>query len=162
MANLDTREDILAETNRIAQGQPGGVLATIHADDATPYVTYVLFALRANGEVLFGSGAAPQHTRNIAATPEVSFLIDNREVIGQDWQEFDRIVIEGRADIVSDSEAEHSDLLQELATKSELAGQFARIHLYRIKPRRIILRKGLRGVTHIVDFEDLDEGSPAN
>ena len=59
MTALDTREEILAEAYRIAQGQPGGVLATIHSEDATPYVTYVLFHLRTNGEVLFGSGASP-------------------------------------------------------------------------------------------------------
>src|SRR5512141_2771304 len=99
MAELD-REAILEESCRIAATQMGGTLATLHAEDGTPYVTFVLFHLRSTGELLFGSAATPQHSANIAATPEVSFLIDNREVVRSDWTAFDRIVIEGHAEAV--------------------------------------------------------------
>jgi len=157
MTALDTREEILAEAYRIAQGQPGGVLATIHSEDATPYVTYVLFHLRTNGEVLFGSGASPQHSRNVAATPEVSFLIDNREVMATDWKSFDRIVIEGRADLIAEGSPDYQPLLAEVSAKNAMAATFtARGNLYRIAPRRIILRKGIEGVNHAVDFGEPD------
>ena len=92
MADPFSREAILDEAARVARTQLGGTLATMHAEDGTPYVTFVLFHLRENGEVLFGSGTGPQHARNMLATPEVSFLIDNREVIRDDWTAFDRIV----------------------------------------------------------------------
>ncbi len=157
MTAFDTREAILAETYRIAQGQPGGVLATIHSEDATPYVTYVLFHLTAGGQVLFGSGASPQHSQNMAATPEVSFLIDNREVMATDWKQFDRIVIEGKADLVADGMPEYQPLLDQIASKNAMAATFtARGNLYRITPRRIILRKGIQGVSYTVDFTEPD------
>ncbi|HXU24628.1 MAG TPA: pyridoxamine 5'-phosphate oxidase family protein, partial [Tepidiformaceae bacterium] len=100
-------DEILEEACQIAASQPGGTLASMHAEDGTPYVTFVLFHLRANGEVLFGSGQSPQHSRNMLATPEVSFLIDNREVILTEWAAFNRVVIEGRCSPVDPEEPEY-------------------------------------------------------
>ncbi|MGI8925785.1 MAG: pyridoxamine 5'-phosphate oxidase family protein [Tepidiformaceae bacterium] len=157
MAELTTDDEILAEACRIAQGQPGGTLATMHAEDGTPYVTYVLFHLLANGRVLFGSGGGPQHTRNIAATPEVSFLIDNREAVKGDWNEFDRVVIEGMARRVAPEDAGYDDYITELASKSEEAAFFTkRGHMFCIEPRRLIMMKGLQPARHIVAFERAD------
>lgn len=147
-----TRDDILAYAERLARGQLGGTLATVHAEDGTPYVTYVLFHLRPNGEVLFGSAASPQHARNIAATPEVSFLIDNREAVKSDWSVFDRIVIEGRAIQLGPTDAAYEGLLAELAAKDEMAAFFTRRgYLFVIRPRRLILTRGLGG-GEAIDF----------
>ncbi len=149
-----SRATILDDAFRFAADQPGGTLATTHAEDGTPYVTFVLFHLRSTGEVLFGSAETPQHARNIKATPEVSFLVDNREVIPSDWQAFERIVIEGRAEELGQSEPDYADLLEELAAKNRMAAYFTEHgHLYRITPRRLILMKGLQPGRHIVDFD---------
>ncbi|MCX7617759.1 pyridoxamine 5'-phosphate oxidase family protein [Tepidiforma sp.] len=154
-----SREEILAQAYALGLDQPGGTLATTHAEDGTPYVTFVLFHLRPNGEVLFGSGTRPQHTRNIRATPEVSFLIDNREVIRSDWTAFNRAVIEGRAEEVAKDSAEYTPLLQELETKNKMAAVFTdRGILFRIRPRRLILMRGFEAVRHIVDFGAEDAG----
>lgn len=153
MSTLETREEILAEAFAIAMKQRGGVLATLDEDDATPYVTFVLFYLRENGEVLFGSGATTQHSRNIAATPEVSFLVDTREVLATDWKQFDRVVIEGRVELITDDSAEYRPLLAEIATKDAMTATFIeRGNLYRICPRRLVLRKGIRSEPCIVEY----------
>lgn len=147
------RDEILKEAARIAADQPGGTLATTHAEDGTPYVTFVLFHLRANGQVLFGSNARPQHARNIAATPEVSFLIDNREVIRGDWTAFNRVVIEGRAEEVKKEDPEYAPLLAELADKNRMAAVFTDTGiLFRLVPRRLLLMRGFEPTRHTVDF----------
>ena len=38
-----SREEILSEAQRLARSQFGGTLATIHADDGTPYPAFVFF-----------------------------------------------------------------------------------------------------------------------
>lgn len=152
---LETNEDILAEACRIAAEQPGGTLATVHSEDATPYVTYVLFHLRDNGELLFGSRPAPQHARNLAATPEASFLIDNRDVIATEWRDFDRVIIEGRTEIVPKEAPDYPGLLAELRAKNPLSAQFTEQgQMYRLRPRRIILRKGVTPQAYLVEFDD--------
>lgn len=152
-----SRDEIMGEAVRIARTQVGGTLATMHAEDGTPYVSFVLFHLRDNGQVLFGSGVSPQHTRNMQATPEVSFLIDNREVIRNDWAAFNRVVIEGRADRVSVDAPAYQPLLAELAERNRMAAYFTEHgNLYCITPRRLILMKGFEPTRHYVDFEQED------
>ncbi|MBI2764464.1 MAG: pyridoxamine 5'-phosphate oxidase family protein [Chloroflexi bacterium] len=154
MAEQLSDEEILAAATELAAGQVGGTLATVHAEDATPYVTYVLFHLRANGEVLFGSGASPQHSRNMIATPEVSFLIDNRDMVTTDWTKFDRVVIEGRSVLVGREDERYHDYVAELAAKNQMAAFFTEHgSLFVIQPRRLILMKGLDPVRHTVDFD---------
>ncbi len=153
------REEVLSQAYALGLSQLGGTLATTHAEDGTPYVTFVLFHLRENGEVLFGSGVRPQHTRNIRATPEVSFLVDNREVIRSDWTAFNRVVIEGRAEEVAKDSAEYGPLLQELEGKNRMAAVFTdRGILFRIRPRRLILMRGFEATRHIVDFGEEGAG----
>lgn len=147
------RDEILNEAASIAADQPGGTLATTHAEDGTPYVTFVLFHLRPDGAVLFGSNSRPQHTRNIAATPEVSFLVDNREVIRGDWAAFDRVVIEGTAGEVSKDDPRYAHLLAELAEKNKMAAVFTDSGiLFCLKPRRLLLMKGFDSTRHAVEF----------
>lgn len=137
----------------IAAGQPGGTLATTHAEDGTPYVTFVLFHLRPNGEVLFGSNTRPQHARNIAATPEVSFLVDNREVIRGDWAAFNRVVIEGLATEIAKEDPSYAPLLAELAEKNKMAAVFTDAGmLFCLKPRRLLLMKGFDATRYAVEF----------
>ena len=148
------RDQILHEAGAIAATQPGGTLATTHSEDGTPYVTFVLFHLRPNGEVLFGSNTRPQHAHNIAATPEVSFLVDNREVIRGDWTAFNRVVIEGRADEVSKDDPEYSSLLSELGAKNSMAAVFTDSGtLFRLVPRRLLLMKGFEPGRNVVEFD---------
>lgn len=152
-----TREAILEEACRLAATQAGGALATLHAEDGTPYVTFVLFHLRENGDVLFGSRSSPQHARNIAATPEVSFLIDNREVIHDDWTGFNRVVIEGRARPLAADAPGYREMLEELAAKNRMAAFFTEHgDLFRIQPRRIVSMRGFEPTRHILDFERND------
>jgi nitroimidazol reductase NimA-like FMN-containing flavoprotein (pyridoxamine 5'-phosphate oxidase superfamily) len=153
MAEPLTREAILDEVHRIGVTQLGGTLATMHAEDGTPYVTFVLFHLRATGELIFGSGVAPQHSRNMQATPEVSFLIDNREVIREDWAAFDRVIIEGRAEMVPEDDERYAGFLQEIEAKNQIAAYFTEHgQMYVINPRRIILMKGFEPTRHVVNF----------
>jgi len=153
MPGAMTREAILREAAAIAAEQAGATLATIHAEDGTPYVTFVLCHLRESGEVLFGSSGRPQHSRNIGATPEVSFLVDNREVIRDDWAAFNRVVIEGRAEEVAPGDGRYTELLAELSTKNRLVAMFTdRGKLFLVAPRRLILMKGLETERHIVEF----------
>lgn len=148
------REEILHEAASIGAGQPGGTLATTHAEDGTPYVTFVLFHLRETGEVLFGSNSRPQHARNIAATPEASFLIDNRDVIRSDWTAFNRIVIEGRAVEVPKDDPDYASLLAELSGKNRMAAVFTDSGiLFRLRPRRLVMMRGFEPTRHTVDFE---------
>jgi hypothetical protein len=89
----------------------------------------------------------------MAATPEVSFLIDNREVVRSDWTEFDRIVIEGRAERVAADDDRYQSLLAELREKNRMAAFFTEHgYLYNIIPRRLILMKGFEPTRHVVDF----------
>lgn len=126
----------------------------MHAEDGTPYVTFVLFHLRDDGTVLFGSATRSQHARNLAATPEVSFLVDNREVIRNDWTAFDRLVIEGRATQIPPDDERYEPYLRELAAKDALSAYFTgRGDLYCITPRRIVLMKGIDGGRLVADFE---------
>ena len=148
------RPEILREATEIAAAQPGGTLATTHSEDGTPYVTYVLFHLRDTGEVLFGSNARPQHARNIAATPEVSFLVDNREVIRGDWAAFNRVVIEGRALEIEKDDPRYASLLAELAGKNRMAAVFTDSGiLFCLEPRRLLLMKGFDATRYTVEFE---------
>ena len=147
------RDEVLAEASAIAAEQPGGPLATTHAEDGTPYVTYVLFHLMPDGHVLFGSNSLPQHARNMAATPEVSFLIDNREAVKADWATFNRVVIEGRASEIAKDDPRYESLLAELASKSKLAARFTDAGiLFCLAPRRLLLMKGLDATRHVVEF----------
>lgn len=153
MTDTPSSDDILAEASRLAAGQAGGTLATTHAEDGTPYVTFVLFHLRPNGEVLFGSDSAAQHVRNLQATPEASFLIDNREVIATDVPSFCRVVIEGRADAVAAGSALYDELLFELRAANTRAAYFAESGaLFRVVPRRLILMRGAGPDRSIVNF----------
>lgn len=155
MSETPTRDEILTMARAVAADQAGGTLATTHAEDGTPYVTFVLFHLRENGEVLFGSGTRPQHTRNILATPEVSFLIDNREVIRSEWTGFNRVVIEGRASEVAKDAPEYAALIDELGAKNKMAGIFTdRGLLFRITPRRLIFMRGFEPGRLTIDFEE--------
>lgn len=147
------RAAILEEASRIASTQLGGTLATMHSEDGTPYVTFVLFHLRAEGELLFGSGSTPQHSRNMAATPEVSFLIDNRDVIRTDWAAFDRIVIEGRAEAVPSTDPRFAGYIEELRAKNRMAAYFTEQgQLFCIQPRRLVLMKGFEPTRNVVDW----------
>jgi nitroimidazol reductase NimA-like FMN-containing flavoprotein (pyridoxamine 5'-phosphate oxidase superfamily) len=153
MAETLTREAILDEIYRIGVSQVGGTLATMHAEDGTPYVTFVLFHLRKSGELIFGSGVAPQHSRNMQATPEVSFLIDNREVIRDDWAAFNRVIIEGQAELVALEAPRYAELMGEIEAKNQIAAYFTEHgQMYVIIPRRIILMKGFEPARHIVNF----------
>lgn len=147
-------EAILVEASAIAAGEMGGALATLHAEDGTPYVTFVLFHLLPDGAVLFGSGPATQHARNMDATPEVSFLIDNREVIKGDWNTFCRIVIEGEAARVSPDDNRYPGFIAAMHAKGSAVATFAeRGNLFRIHPRRLIMRYGLQPERLIIDFD---------
>jgi nitroimidazol reductase NimA-like FMN-containing flavoprotein (pyridoxamine 5'-phosphate oxidase superfamily) len=148
------RTETLREAVAIAAEQQGGTLATTHAEDGTPYVTFVLFHMRDTGEVLFGSNARPQHARNIAATPEVSFLVDNREVIRGDWTAFNRVVIEGRAIEIPKDDPRYAGLLAELSEKNKMAAVFTDSGiLFCLAPRRILLNKGFDANRYTVEFE---------
>jgi hypothetical protein len=148
------RDEILAYAAEVARTQPGGTLATTHAEDGTPYVTYVLGHLTADGRVLFGSQLTQQHSRNIAATAEVSFLFDNRSAIFEDWTLFDRVVIEGSATIVEKDSAAYEPLIAELAAKTPMGAFFTRHgELFCISPRRLILNRGLEGIRHVASFD---------
>lgn len=154
MVEFATDAEILGEAVRVGATQLGGTLATMHAEDGTPYVTFVLFHLRQSGEVLFGSGGAPQHTRNMDATPEVSFLIDNREMVASDWNLFDRVVIIGRAERIEVEDGRYDGFLGELSAKNEVAAGFTRRgNLFCIHPRRLIMMKGLQPHRYIIDFD---------
>lgn len=145
------RDEILARASELARHEAGGTLATTHSEDGTPYVTYVLAHLMNDGRVLFGSRVTQQHSRNIAATPEASFLFDNREAIAEDWTLFDRVVVEGKAAIIAKDAGDYEATLAELGAKSPMAAFFTRHgELYCIHPRRLILMCGLEGVRHVV------------
>ncbi len=152
---MQDREDALRRVVDLAGTQEGATLATMHAEDGTPYVTYVLFHMRSNGDVLFGSGASPQHARNLDATPEASVLIDNREVVRSSPETFERAVVEGRAAYVDTSEPLYSTYIRELEEKSAMAAFFTtRGRLYRLQPRRIVAMKGFAAERIVVEFED--------
>lgn len=154
-ANLtEEQAAILANAVALAANEAGGTLATMHAEDGTPYVTFVFFHMEADGAILFGSGLHNQHANNMAATPEVSFLVDNREVIRDDWTKFDRLVVEGRAEGIDREDSRYSRLLSALASKNRAAAQFTEGGtLYRIEPHRLVLMQGLTPNKRVLDFE---------
>ena len=152
-----SRTEILELARTIASAQPGGALATVHDQDATPYVAFVVAYLRENGEVLFGSSPTARHARNLAATREASMLIDNRGVIGEDWTKFTRVVIEGHAGPADRNSPEAASLMAELTDGAPLAAFFAeRGEIYRIAPRRLVLMRGLGNERHFIDFDTND------
>jgi putative heme iron utilization protein len=153
MSQFSSEAEILAECVRIASTQPGGSLATMHAEDGTPYVTFVFFHLDNDGRVLFGSPRGPQHYRNIEATAEVSFLIDTREAVTGDWADFDRIVIEGHAERIERGAPLYAELIQSFEGKNPTAARFTeRGELFCIYPRRLQLSKGLTPKRFVVEF----------
>lgn len=145
---------MLAEASKLAATQAGGTLATMHALDGTPYVTFVFFHLQPDGSVLFGSGTNNQHVRNMAATPEVSFLVDNREVIATDWSQFNRLVVEGRAEVIDQGDARYEELLEALRSKNKAAAGFTEQGaLYRIEPHRLVLMMGIDRRRRVLDLK---------
>ncbi len=148
-----SREAILTLTLELAANQVGGTLATVHDQDSTPYPTYVLFHLTDDGEVIFGSTVDAQHSRDMDATREVAFLVDNREVIREDWTKFDRVIIEGAAEKVVVDDEQYDTLLTQLEGKSSMAARFAREgSLYRVSPHRLTLRRALGSEPGVIDF----------
>jgi heme oxygenase (biliverdin-IX-beta and delta-forming) len=148
-----TREAILTLTAELGAGQMGGTLATIHDQDSTPYPTFVLFHVTDQAEVIFGSTVDAQHSRDMDATPEVAFLIDNRDLIPEDWTKFDRVIIEGAADKIPESDQRYGPLLEQLENKTPLAARFAREgNLYLIAPHRLTLRRALGSEPGVIDF----------
>jgi Pyridoxamine 5'-phosphate oxidase len=116
-----------------------------------------LFHLRDDGKVLFGSALGPQHARNMEATPEVSFLVDNREVVRDDWTAFDRVVIEGSAVRIPPEDPDYRTYLDELGEKNKMAAFFTEQgQLFCIYPRRILVMRGFEPVRNTVEFEDVD------
>ena len=153
MAEL-SREQILEEALRVAHSQFGGTLATIHADDGTPYPAFVLFHLTDEGEVLYGSVTESQHTRDTEVVPEVAFLIDNRDVLGYDWPAFDRVTVEGTAERIDPDDPRYDSYFEVLTAKNWLSSYFTGIgNLYRIAPRRITVVLGLGPERHTLDFD---------
>jgi hypothetical protein len=153
----ELKSRILKEAVAIAADQPGGTLATLHAEDGTPYVTFVFFHMNESGEILFGSRPGPQHSRNILGTPEVSFLIDNRQIIAEDWMRFDRVVVEGVARVVTRDDARYAPLLESLRAKNALAARFTEEGiLFCLTPRRLILRKGVHPERNVIEFDELE------
>ena len=153
MAELSP-EQILEEALRVAHSQFGGTLATIHADDGTPYPAFVLFHLTDEGEVVYGSVTESQHTRDTVATPEVAFLIDNRDVLGYDWPAFDRVTVEGTAERIEPDDPRYDSYFEVLTAKNWLSSYFTGIgNLYRIAPRRITVVLGLGPERHTLDFD---------
>ena len=153
MAEL-SREQILEEALRVAHSQFGGTLATIHADDGTPYPAFVLFHLTDEGEVVYGSVTESQHTRDTVAIPEVAFLIDNRDVLGYDWPAFDRVTVEGTAERIDPDDPRYDSYFEVLTAKNWLSSYFTGIgNLYRIAPRRITVVLGLGPERHTLDFD---------
>ncbi|MEX2080433.1 MAG: pyridoxamine 5'-phosphate oxidase family protein [Dehalococcoidia bacterium] len=149
------REEMLRACAALAAAQDGGTLATMHSEDGTPYVTFVLLHLRENGEVLFGSGASPQHARNLDATPEASVLIDNREVVKAAPDTFERIVVEGKAEHVGKDDPDYGECIRELRAKSEMAAFFTEQgRMYRLRPRRIVAMRGFAAERRVVEFDD--------
>jgi hypothetical protein len=154
----DLKSQILREAVAIAAEQPGGTLATLHAEDGTPYVTFVFFHMDDQGRIIFGSRPGPQHTRNILGTPEVSFLIDNRQIIAEDWMRFDRVVVEGVAMPIAKSDPIYPGLLEALRGKNPLAARFTEEGiLFCLAPRRLVLRKGVHPERNVIEFEQADE-----
>ena len=153
MAELSP-EQILEEALRVAHSQFGGTLATIHADDGTPYPAFVLFHLTDEGEVVYGSVTESQHTRDTVAIPEVAFLIDNRDVLGYDWPAFDRVTVEGTAERIEPDDPRYDSYFEVLTAKNWLSSYFTGIgNLYRIAPRRITVVLGLGPERHTLDFD---------
>lgn len=155
IAATEQRERVLSEAMAFGRGQLGGTLATMHAEDGTPYVTFVFFHMEENGVIVFGSQPGTQHARNLVATPEVSFLIDNREVIREDWRRFTRVVVEGRAERVPPEDPRYAAFLAGFREKHRPAADFAAsLALYCIVPRRLVLMRGIGGERHTVEFEE--------
>lgn len=153
MTLSEADQHILSEVVELAAGQPGGTLATMHAEDGTPYVTFVLFHMDDEGRVLFGSTIGPQHSRNLRATPEVSFLIDNRAIVGADWNHFNRAVIEGRAERIARTDARYEGMLSSLRGKSEGVATFAEQgEMFCITPRRLQYHRGLASERYVLEF----------
>ena len=154
MDQQPTDADILRLAAELANSQPGGTLSTMHSEDGTPYVTYVLAHMLATGEVLFGSPEKPQHVRNMEATPEVSFLWDNREVIRSAPDSFTRCVIEGRAERIERSDPRYGPWIEEVRAKNEMAATFTeRAAMYCVVPRRVIYQAGFRGARLTAELE---------
>lgn len=153
MAELSP-DEILNEALRVAHSQFGGTLATVHADDGTPYPAFVLFHLTDEGEVIYGSVTESQHTRDTEVIPEVAFLIDNRDVLGYDWPAFDRVTVEGTAERIDPDDERYHAYFEELTAKNWLSNYFTTIgNLYCIAPRRITVVLGLGPERHTLDFD---------
>tara|TARA_B100000029_G_C17590152_1_gene962256 strand:- start:1330 stop:1854 length:525 start_codon:yes stop_codon:yes gene_type:complete len=170
-----SKDEIIQRVSELASDQFGGTLATIHADDGTPYPAFVFFHFTEDARVLFGCRPMSQHSMDVQATPQVSFLIDNRNILhrsvdvtpipesawhidnsivfSQEGSGFDRVVIEGTVVLVESSSDSYADDLSALSAKNWLAGSFARQGgLYCINPRRLTLVEALDSDKHTVDF----------
>ena len=167
--------EIIKRAESLANDQFGGTLATIHSDDGTPYPTFVLFQFTKDVRILFGSSKTSQHVMDVTSTPEVSFLIDNRNILyksldvtstpegswhldnqsifAQEGAGFDRVIVEGMAVLINPLDSSYIQDLDALTKKNWLAGFFARQGgLYGIRPRRLTLVEALDPVRYTVDF----------
>jgi len=144
---------VLDEAVEVAAQHLAGALATLHAEHATPQVSFVFFHLEPDGRLLFGSNKAAQHSQNLLANPACSFLIDNRQAIPDRYDEFDRINIEGAATCVEPGDDRYAALLESLRTKNPLAARFTESgHLFCIEPRRLVLYRGARSQARVLNF----------
>ena len=88
-----SKDQIIQRVSDLASDQFGGTLATIHADDGTPYPAFVFFHFTETARVLFGCRPMSQHLMDIQATPQVSFLIDNRNILHRSLDQIAKISI---------------------------------------------------------------------
>ena len=150
---MSVDSQLLAEAVEVAAGHLAGSLATLHAEDRTPQVSFVFFHLDEEGCLLFGSNTKAQHSRNLLAHPACAFLIDNRQAIPDRYGDFDRINIEGTATCIDPSDALYAPLLESLRAKNPLAARFTESgYLFRIQPRRLVLHRGARAQPRVIDF----------
>jgi hypothetical protein len=122
------------EARRFLRGQHNGVLATLsHRIEGHPFASVAPFLCDHAGRPVILISSLAEHTRNIAADPRVSLLV---QPFSEDMQETARLTLVGRADRLADKDGLGPRYLRRFP-QAESYFALPDFHFYRIEPLRI-------------------------
>jgi heme oxygenase (biliverdin-IX-beta and delta-forming) len=141
-----SRSALAADARAVLRRALKGALATRDADTGYPYASLLTLATDMAGAPVFLISTLARHTRNLAADPRASILIDETDGLG-DPLAGARLSLRGRAETIDDADAARRFAARH-ASAAGYAG-FSDFRLWRLKPEG---GHYIGGFGRIVDF----------
>ncbi len=141
---------------RLIRGQDRASLATLMAGDGTPYASLVLYATLPDATPILLLSALAEHTKNLAADPRGSLLIDGTAGLA-DPLTGARATLVGRLEEVDGDLARPRYLARHPSSETYVG--FGDFRFYALRPARAHLVAGF-GRIHWIDAGDILEAPP--